>query len=210
MKLRPVLTTVREARAFIASYHRHLPESHGGSFALGLADDFGARVAVALVGRPLAFHLDDGETLEVLRVAVRPDTPNACSKLYGAARRIAAIKGAWRILTYTRADEPGTSLRASGWLAVERVAPRAWPSGAFVDVEKTRWEAILGPAPATQRAGERLAAVQLREEGLTVRDIAARLGCSKSHAGRLVAGVPVPTASGTVPIANGTRAEGPA
>jgi hypothetical protein len=41
-------------------------------------------------------------------------TPNACSALYGACRRIAKAMGYTRVITYTLADEDGASLRAVG------------------------------------------------------------------------------------------------
>ena len=81
----------------------------------------GELVAVAMVGRPLARLLQDGWTLEVLRVAVATDPAtgrgyqNACSMLYGAAARAAKALGYRRIYSYTLATEEGASLRASGW-----------------------------------------------------------------------------------------------
>ena len=58
--------------------------------------------------------MDDGYTLEVLRCCV-DGSKNACSQLYAAAWRAARALGYRRLITYTRADEPGTSLRAAGW-----------------------------------------------------------------------------------------------
>ena len=76
---------------------------------------------LAVVGRPIARLLGSPARsrialLEVLRVAVLEDTPNGCSLLYGACARAARAMGADGILTYIHSDEPGTSLRAAGWV----------------------------------------------------------------------------------------------
>lgn len=62
--------------------------------------------------------------LEVDRVAT-DGTPNACSALYGAAARWARKRGDvdW-LVTYTLASEPGTSLRAAGWIEDTRYRGR--------------------------------------------------------------------------------------
>ena len=57
---------------------------------------------------------------EVNRLCIRRDTAaalrwNAASMLYGWCAREAARQGWRKIITYTRVDEPGTSLRAAGW-----------------------------------------------------------------------------------------------
>jgi hypothetical protein len=70
---------------------------------------------VAIVGRPVSRHLDDGWTVEVTRLCALEDTPNACSMLYAAAWRAARALGYRRCITYTLASEPGTSLTAAGW-----------------------------------------------------------------------------------------------
>lgn len=56
------------------------------------------------------------DVLAVIRVAVLEGEPNACSKLYGACAKAAKSMGARGLVTYTHADEPGTSLRAAGWV----------------------------------------------------------------------------------------------
>ncbi|WP_337229470.1 XF1762 family protein [Pseudomonas aeruginosa] len=64
--------TLAEANAFVEQYHRHHGPVQGHKFSLGLAA--GERiVGVAIVGRPVARHLDDGMTLEVTRC--RPPAP---------------------------------------------------------------------------------------------------------------------------------------
>jgi len=73
---------------------------------------------VAIVGRPVSRHLDDGLTAEVTRLCT-DGLPNACSFLYSACVRIARDMGYEKIITYILASENGASLRASGWQAVE-------------------------------------------------------------------------------------------
>jgi hypothetical protein len=103
---------LRQANEFVARYHRHNLPTVGGKFAVGVALD-GRLVGVAVAGRPVSRRLDDGKTLEVLRVCT-DGTPNACSFLYARAARIARLMGYERVITYTLASEAGASLRAVG------------------------------------------------------------------------------------------------
>jgi hypothetical protein len=70
---------------------------------------------VAIAGRPTNRNNDDGQTVEVLRVAV-DGTPNAASALLGACARAAHAIGAARVITYTLDSETGASLRGAGWV----------------------------------------------------------------------------------------------
>jgi hypothetical protein len=107
--------SLRDANAYVAQWHRHCRPTVGHKFSLAVVDaDGGGIHGVAIVGRPVARGLDDGLTLEVNRVAT-DGTRNACSMLYGAARRAARELGYARIVTYILESEPGTSLRAAGW-----------------------------------------------------------------------------------------------
>ncbi|GAA4905063.1 XF1762 family protein [Streptomonospora salina] len=123
MSLHLIPVSLAEAKAFIEVFHRHLPPPRGHKFSIGAADETGALVAVAVVGRPVARGLDDGRTLEVTRLAT-DGTPNACSMLYAACRRAARALAYERLLTYTRAEEPGTSLRAANWTPAAALPPR--------------------------------------------------------------------------------------
>lgn len=105
---------LRDAGAFVNLYHRHLAGPVGHLFSLGCTID-GVLVGAAVVGRPVSRYLDDGSSVEITRVA-SSGVPNVCSKLLGAARREAQRRGYARVLTYTLSDEPGTSLRAAGFV----------------------------------------------------------------------------------------------
>ena len=77
-------------------------------------------IGVATVGNPVDRSFNGHGIVEVNRLCVRRDTAsllrwNAASMLYGDAARAAERAGFSRIITYTRADEDGTSLRAAGW-----------------------------------------------------------------------------------------------
>lgn len=78
MTLQAIPLDLREAREFVGNFHRHNKAPAGGKFAIGASD--GSRlVGVAIVGRPVARMLDDGETLEVVRVCVLDDAPAGSS-----------------------------------------------------------------------------------------------------------------------------------
>lgn len=104
---------LREANEFVADHHRHSIPTIGHKFSICAAQ--GEKViGVAIVGRPVARGLDDGFTLEALRVCT-DGTRNACSFLYAAVARAARAMGYEQIVTYTLPEEGGASLRAAGW-----------------------------------------------------------------------------------------------
>lgn len=112
MQLRPV--TLAEARRFVGTHHRHNLPSRGWRFGVGLTTDGPELVGVGIAGNPVAGALNDGVTLELLRVCT-DGTPNACSMLYGALCRAGKALGWRRAITYTLPHEGGASLRASGF-----------------------------------------------------------------------------------------------
>lgn len=127
LHIRP--TTLKVACEYVGIHHRHAGSPRGGRWAIAVHDIGGVLRGVAIVARPCARLLDDGLTAEVTRLAT-DGTANACSCLYGAARRIARAMGYQRVLTYTRIVEPGTSLRAAGWRLVAEVKAIDRPGGA--------------------------------------------------------------------------------
>lgn len=114
--------TFRAACEFVASLHRHNKPPRGHKFSIGLECD-GVLVGVAMAGRPVARHFDDGRTLEVNRTCT-DGTKNANSALYGAIWRAAKAMGYSRCITYTQAAESGASLRAAGWIRVKELSAR--------------------------------------------------------------------------------------
>lgn len=113
MKLEAVPLTLSEANAFVGALHRHHTPVRGDKFRLGCASG-GRLVGVVQVGRPVSRMLDDGKTLEVVRLCT-DGTRNVCSFLYSRAAKIAKELGYSRIVTYILESEDGASLRASGY-----------------------------------------------------------------------------------------------
>lgn len=149
LSLRPI--TFRDACGFVKEHHRHHkpPQGHKGSVAV---EDDGRLCGVAMVGRPVSRHLDDNHTAEVTRLCT-DGTRNACSKLYAAAATLAKGFGYERVITYIREDEPGTSLKASGWKCLGEAGGGQWtcPSRprkkSKNDCKKRLWEKQLGGTP---------------------------------------------------------------
>lgn len=114
------------------------------------------------VGNPVAPALMSRGWVEVNRLCIRRDLApqlawNACSQLYGHAAREAAKRGFRKIISYTRADEPGTSLAAAGWVAESTVRGRSRSSArrprSNVNswVDKVRWGKELQPIGTVRR-----------------------------------------------------------
>jgi hypothetical protein len=113
-------------------------------------------LGTVIVGNPVAPAFNGRGTLEVNRLCIRRDLPralawNAASMLYGWSAREAERRGWSHIITYTRADEEGTSVRAAGWQQEATVRGRGWHSSrryrsntnAWID--KVRWGKPLRP-----------------------------------------------------------------
>jgi len=144
LRLRPV--TLLEARQFVAAHHRHNGPPRGWVWGVGL-EQGGELVAVAMAGRPLARLLDDGRTLEILRVCTL-GTPNAASRLYGALCRAGQALGYSSAITYTLLSEPGSSLRASGFVAEYTGPDRSgWAAGNWSQPGRERYDATLWGKP---------------------------------------------------------------
>ena len=145
-KLQIVPCDLAEANEFVRRHHRHHRPVPGHKFSLAVVE--GERICgVAIVGRPVGRHSDDGLTLEVNRVAT-DGTPNACSALYGAARRATFALGYRRLLTYTLPSEGGASLRGAGWKLLGEAGGGKWscPSRPRLDLHPTqvklKWEVV--------------------------------------------------------------------
>ena len=105
--------SLKDANEFVTTHHRHNKKTAGHKFSIGALKD-GELIGVAICGRPVARALDNGSTLEVLRVCIKDPAPkNACSYLYARCQRIWTAMGGDKILTYTLDSEPGSSLKAA-------------------------------------------------------------------------------------------------
>ena len=123
-QLELVPMTLKEANAYVEQHHRHHGPVVGHKYSIGLSDGEQI-VGVAIVGRPVSRHLDDGWTLEVNRLCT-DGTKNACSMLYAAAWRAARAMGYEKIITYTLDTESGASLRAAGWTCAGLAGGKRW------------------------------------------------------------------------------------
>lgn len=148
-KLKTRWISWNKAKDFIRQHHRHHSPPPGFIVCLGVWDEAGQLRGVASLARVVARKADDGMTVEVTRVAT-DGCDNACSALYGAARRAAQALGFERIITYTLPEEGGASLRGAGFKCEGRAGGGSWsvPSRPRVDKhplqEKLRWAHGLG------------------------------------------------------------------
>lgn len=143
--------TLKEANAYVEQHHRHHKPVTGHKFSIGCSD--GEKiVGVAIVGRPVSRHLDDGWTLEVNRLCT-DGTHNACSFLYGRAARVARELGYRKIITYILDVEDGVSLKAAGWRKEADTKGGTWdcpsrPRNTTAPTnKKQRWCKILQQPP---------------------------------------------------------------
>ena len=136
-----------EANAFISIYHRHHKPVVGCKFCVAVSENEKV-VGVAIVGRPVSRHLDNGWTLEVNRCCT-DGTKNACSMLYSASWKAAKALGYQRLITYTLPEEGGASLKASNWKCIGLRGGGNWnvKSRPRVDVDETlRGQKVLWEA----------------------------------------------------------------
>jgi hypothetical protein len=145
-----------EAWDFVNEHHRQNDAPAGWKFGIGLRSG-SELVAVMKAGRPVSKAYDHTKVVEITRVCVKNLFPhalgwNACSMLYGYACREAAKRGYKRALTYTRLDEPGASLKASGFVQSGIAKGGSWDSksrrraNAPLPSKKRRWWRDLGSA----------------------------------------------------------------
>lgn len=111
--IRAIPLELRQANEFVERLHRHHDPVHRDKFRVGAEID-GKLVGVVQVARPVSRMLDDGKTVEVVRLCT-DGTKDVCSFLYSRAARIAKEMGYDRIITYILYTESGASLRACGW-----------------------------------------------------------------------------------------------
>jgi len=107
------------AKQFVTEHHKHCPAPVGWRFGAGLMNGRDL-VGVVMVGRPVARAIDHTTTVEVNRLCIRRDVPealvwNGCSMLYAFAAKEAKRRGFAVCITYTMASETAGSLKASGW-----------------------------------------------------------------------------------------------
>ena len=145
MKIAPI--TFKAASAYINEHHRHHKASIGCKFCISVRDDSGQIHGVAVCGRPVSRHLDDGTTLEINRVCTDGER-NVCSMLYSACCRIAKAMGYKKVITYILESENGASLKASNFICEGEAGGTHWTGsrnrGQNIPAEmKKRWVRAL-------------------------------------------------------------------
>jgi len=144
--MRVVPISLKDANEFVEKHHRHNKRVVTHKVSIGLEKD-GNLIGVGIAAIPIARLLNDGKTLELRRICVKPGNPNACSKLMARMKQIGQLMGYEKIITYTLQKESGISLRAVGARCVANVKPGNWkrkgcPSihQPVFDEWKWRWE----------------------------------------------------------------------
>lgn len=137
----------RDACDYVNKNHRHHNAPSGCEFCISVRDENNEIHGVAIAGRPVSRHLDNGITLEITRVCT-DGTRNACSMLYGACVRIAKEMGYKKVVTYTLQSENGASLKASNFTNEGEAGGIKWNGvrdrGQDIPHEmKTRWTKTL-------------------------------------------------------------------
>jgi len=122
------------------TFHRHLKSPVGHKFSLALIIN-NKTEGIITVGRPSSRILDNGSCLEVTRLTTR-GYRNACSMLYAAAKKYAKTNfNTSKLITYTRIDENGSSLKASGFKKAAKCRGRQWHGRQKNEIiDKVRWE----------------------------------------------------------------------
>lgn len=147
MRLAPI--SVKAALKLVRAWHRHLPDLQGGLFAVQVRDGETC-IGVGVFGNPSRVWQDSGRGV-ISRVATE-GAENACSMIYGSLCRAAKALGYHEAWTYTLPDEPGTSLRAAGFVDMgltdggEWSRPSRYRAKAVRPEQKRRWVRRLGNA----------------------------------------------------------------
>lgn len=122
--LKAIPLELKQANEFVNKLHRHHSPVHRDKYRVGCIKN-GELVGVVQVGRPVSRFLDDGLTLEVVRLCSNGEK-DVCSFLYGRAARIAKELGYKKIITYILDSESGVSVEAAGWQLDEEVKGHSW------------------------------------------------------------------------------------
>ena len=143
--MKTIPMSISEANEFVSNFHRHNKPVQGAKFAFGASDGY-RLIGVAIVGRPVSRHLDDGVTAEVTRCCVLDDAPKgACSFLYSRAWRVWSAMGGERMVTYTLQSESGASLRGAGWKVIGK-SPGFSEGKGWTSRQGREWQPVIGQA----------------------------------------------------------------
>jgi hypothetical protein len=113
--MKPIVIDLPTANRFIGLIHRHsVPlKPINVKFIIGL-EHLNELIGVSILGRPVNRHIEDGETLEIRRLATN-GLKNSCSYLLARTCDVAFSMGYNKVVTYTLQSESGSSLKAVGF-----------------------------------------------------------------------------------------------
>ncbi len=123
-KLVAIPLELKQANEYVSNSHRHHDPVYRDKYRIGCLSG-GELVGIVQVGRPVSRMLDDGKTLEVVRLCSNGEK-NVCSFLYSRAARIAKELGYKRIITYILDSESGSSVIAAGWKYEASIKGHSW------------------------------------------------------------------------------------
>lgn len=160
LNLRPI--SFNAAKKWVGEHHRHSSMPNGWKFGAAIYDNE-RMCGVVMCKPPTARMLDDGFTLEIQRLCT-DGTRNACSFAYASMVRVAKELGYKRVVTYTREEESGSSLKAVGFQCVAGGIAEDWsrrwgPRNNVAGTPRLRWELQWAEIPTMADERERLFAV---------------------------------------------------
>ena len=97
VEMKAVPIELKEANEYVAMLHRHHDPVYRDKFRIACMCNDGKIHGVIQAGRPVSRHLDDGNTIEVVRCCT-DGTANVCSFLYSRMARIAKEMGYKKLL----------------------------------------------------------------------------------------------------------------
>ena len=116
MILRVVPATVKAVVPWINARHRHLKRLKGGLLACAISrGEPHEWCGAGVVANPAQVWQGTGRCV-ISRVCVVEGVQNGCSMIYGALAGAVRSLGYVEVWTYTLPEEPGTSLRAAGFV----------------------------------------------------------------------------------------------
>jgi hypothetical protein len=141
--------TIGRASEFIANRDRPHSPPPGALFALGITDEEGLLLGVAIAGRPVPPARDDGTTVEITRSVSSMDRSSHIEvALYRAVWRVARAEGYQRLITHSEVGDITLGVREIGLRPAAALPARArshtpWRARTDRGVDgarRTRWE----------------------------------------------------------------------
>lgn len=116
--------TFAEATAFVKRFEPRMAPPQGMKFAVAVND--GEKVVgIAIAGRPVARHLDDGYRLEVTR-CVTDGSKGAKRLLYSATWKVANAMGYRSVIVYVTRSEKTGGLTGAGFKTIGESKGGSW------------------------------------------------------------------------------------